>query len=239
MVRFLPQSPEEEPRREEPRPTLSALHGRLSFLDPSLEPGSVRYEAALVLIAADAIGQNVDRLARFTGVARQEVARFARRLVDNGVWQDGNTVSRWRDNPEDVECFRMDVGVADGTLCRRVGAEGELEWAPQGYWRKHFEYTDPRREALPQVVCYHPHVEVANQPLPYYAEDGSEEEGVVQDGTGWSAEVVRGEVEVETKVEGPSWLGTDPDETAAGDEVWLGSVPSVGADLFPDAAWLR
>lgn len=134
--------PETEPKPVPP--TFAAIRERLAALGSEAVPGSQDHEAAIILLAAEAIGQNIDRLARFTGIPREKIARSARRLVDNGVWHEGDTVSPWVDTPSDSASFWSDVAVANGGLCRRMGEDGMPEWAPQGYWRKHYEYVGPR-----------------------------------------------------------------------------------------------
>lgn len=238
MVSFIPFVQPAEPVVPQPRPTIESVRARIAAVDPALRVGTSAYESALVLVAATLIGQNIDRLARLTGVSREQVALRARRLVDNGVWQNGDTVCRWRDNPDDEESFRSDVGVAEGELCRRIDPLGQMEWAPQGYWRKHFEYVPPKEAERPQVVCYHPHVPVPEQVIPLVPD--TEDEDVVEEveaiGSAAPLEVSVGAM-VASDVQ-PAWLGgTVPAEDTAGAS-WRESVVETPAELFPDAQWL-
>jgi hypothetical protein len=219
---------------ERPETTIDMVRTRIAMLDSTLQQGSPDHDAALILVAAALTGQNIDRLARFTGLRREQVARCARRLVDNGVWREGNTVCRWIDTPEDTESFRADVAVAEGRLCRRMGTDGELEWAPQGYWRKHYEYVGPRGEEQSQVVCYHPHVEPIVQDLPYAEDEEDDDEELVPVGPPHPRQqAVPAPPASDEPAAPPVWLGG---ETA--DEPWAQEVDSPEAELFPDAVWL-
>lgn len=212
--------------------TLDSVRSRVAAMDPSLRVGTPAHDAALILMAASCIGQNVDRLARFTGVRREVVARCARRLVDNGVWQEGHTVSRWLDAPDDMDSFRSDVAVAEGTLCRRSGDDGQMEWAPQGYWRKHYEYVGPRGAEQPQTICYHAHVEIGSQDLPYAVDEADEEEPVEVAPT--PRRVPR--MVPEAAAEAPVWMGEEVPAPVL-ESAWPED-PETSTELFPDAVWL-
>lgn len=112
---------------------------RVRSLGVEAPQDSETWRAALVLLGSQELGQNIDRLARRTGASRQEVSKWARRLVDNGVWQDGETVAQWTGDPTASAAFLQDVGVATGRLLRRIGANGRMEWAEAGRWNKNFE----------------------------------------------------------------------------------------------------
>jgi hypothetical protein len=122
--------------------------------DPDRSPMALTFRAALLLLAAREIGQNVDRLASRTGTTRSFVARCARRLLDHGVWADGQTVCEWGDEGPAHPSFWNDVAVAEGKMCRRVDEHGAFEWAPVGDWIKFYEYRDPSQ---PSGAHYVPH----------------------------------------------------------------------------------
>jgi hypothetical protein len=206
---------------------------RLHRLDASLQQGSPTHDAALVLLAGAVIGHNIDRLARFAGLQRELVARSVRRLVDNGVWQDGNAVCRWLDDPAaDPDGFWADVAVAEGKLCRRMDERGEMEWAPQGYWRKHYEYVGPKSDEQPQVVCYHPHVASIAQDLPYLPDQDEDDDSL--DPTAFP---VREGPRDESTPEGTTlWLGGE--DTAVAEEPWSSEAEPPAGDLFPGTVWL-
>ncbi len=104
--------------------------------------GSDTWNAAMLLVAAAEIGQNVDRLARRLAAARPFVSKCARRLVDNGVWSNGETIATWLVDAAAGDAFVRDIGVAEGKLLRRMDESGLLEWAAAGRWNKSFEKED-------------------------------------------------------------------------------------------------
>lgn len=132
-------------------PPLRILREQLHVSHPALPPTSPTAQAGLVVLAATYVGHNIDRIARYTGLDRHLVSRCARRLQDNGVWRDGRTVCDWHSTDH---TFWNDVGVAEGKLCRRIGATGAMEWASAGFWSKHCDY----RETAPPgelAIRYH------------------------------------------------------------------------------------
>lgn len=154
------------PRQERPRkPDTAALHAKVRRLSPSLDPETVTFRAAVLLLTAVVVGQNVDKLARLTGYTRELVARCARRLVDNGVWKNGNTVRTWDDPETGPLAFWGDVGVAEGKLCRRMDETGALRWAPAGEWRKSYDFV-PRQREEGTSAAYHQAVVPEEGPPP-------------------------------------------------------------------------
>jgi hypothetical protein len=125
-------------------PLLSAasLRDRIQELRPTLPQSAPAFKAAVLLLAAQQIGQNIDRLARFTGYPREFIARCARRLCDNGVWQDSRTVTTWSVDNLEENAFWADAGVAEGSMCRRVDRNGSIEWARAGVWIKSYDYVE-------------------------------------------------------------------------------------------------
>ncbi len=121
----------------------AALRNEPAALDPTLEPNSPTFRCAVLLLAAERIGQNIDRLARFSGYPREFVAKCARRLCDNGVWRNGQTVYNWDEAclADDAirRAFWADVAVAEGRMCRRENGHGGIEWAQAGCWIKSYE----------------------------------------------------------------------------------------------------
>ncbi|HET8654083.1 MAG TPA: hypothetical protein VFL93_01020 [Longimicrobiaceae bacterium] len=134
-------------------PSVHELRARISRSDPTLDPGQPAFRAAVVLLAARHVGQNVDRLARYTRVARGELARFARRLCDNGVWRGSRTHCLWHPDEELGAFFWADVEIALGRMCRRV-SEGFTEWAPAGHWNKSYDFVSPAAASSPSVLYY-------------------------------------------------------------------------------------
>jgi hypothetical protein len=150
-----------------------APHLAKALGDPDRSPMALTFRAALLLLAAREIGQNVDRLASRTGTTRSFVARCARRLLDHGVWADGETVCEWGDEGPAHPSFWNDVAVAEGKMCRRVDESGEFDWAPVGDWIKFYEYRDPSK---PSGAHYVPHPRsVPAVPVEWERADGEEE----------------------------------------------------------------
>lgn len=124
------------------RPSAASLRQKVHRLNPALAPTSTTFQAAVLLLAAEQIGHNIERLARFTSYSREFVAKCARRLYDNGVWKDGSTVSDWNgDNPHE-DAFWADVSVAEGRASRRILEGGSIEWALAGVWTKSYDYIE-------------------------------------------------------------------------------------------------
>jgi hypothetical protein len=125
-----------------PLPSAASLRGQVEQLRPELPQSAPSFQAAVLLLAAQQIGQNIDRLARFTGYPREFIARCARRLCDNGVWQDSRTIATWGIDTFDNNAFWADVAVAEGNTCRRIDENGNVEWARAGVWTKSYEYVE-------------------------------------------------------------------------------------------------
>lgn len=150
-----------------------APHLAKALGDPDRSPMALTFRAALLLLAAREIGQNVDRLAARTGTTRSFVARCARRLLDHGVWADGETVCEWGDEGPAHPSFWNDVAVAEGKMCRRVDESGAFEWDPVGDWIKFYEYRDPSK---PSGAHYVPHPRgVPAAPVEWDRADAEEE----------------------------------------------------------------
>jgi hypothetical protein len=123
------------------RVSLDSIHAQLRMHAPDLDRASPTFRAAVLLLAAARAGQNIDRLARLTGLPRGFVAQCARRLVDNGVWRNDQTICQWDGEGAAHPAFWSDVAVAEGRVCRRINARGEMEWAAAGVWTKSYEYV--------------------------------------------------------------------------------------------------
>lgn len=122
-------------------PTREYWVGRIRALGIDAPPESETFRAALMLVAGLDVGPNPERISRRTGVPRPFASKCARRLIDNGVWSNGQTMGDWVASPEAVDAFARDVAVAEGRLLRRTDPAGRLEWAPPGRWTKSFDGT--------------------------------------------------------------------------------------------------
>lgn len=143
---FAPYAPNPEGPAPRRRPTVAELEARIRHYNSDLDPADPRFRAAVILLAGIEYGHNIDQLARKTGYDRAFVARVARRLIDNGVWKAGVTVVDWSAADEASGTFWNDVAVAEGKMCRRIGPDGRIEWAPAGFWNKNFQFVDPGAE---------------------------------------------------------------------------------------------
>jgi hypothetical protein len=134
---------------------LASVRHRVAQLGLEPGPDASACRAAVLLLVAHQVGQSVHRLATLTGEPSEFVARCARRLVDNGVWQEGGTVALWTGVEFDTTSFWADVAVAEGKLCRRIDDSGEFHWAQPGQWWKEFDYFS-RPEGRSLVTRYRP-----------------------------------------------------------------------------------
>jgi hypothetical protein len=214
--------------RPSPAVQARALAERVRRLNPDLDPRAGTARAALLLLAGLYHEHNVVKLARFTGLEVDFVARCARRLVDNGVWRGGETICAWNEIPVGEPAFWADVAVAEGKLCRRMDDEGRAQWAPGGHWWKSFDLVVAA--PLDQSVLYH-----SPPPSVFEADAQTEEAG--------SQATVESAVGVETSDRTPD---DSPDLSDDKDASPSDSVPQeessrTGADssdLFPGAVWL-
>jgi len=125
------------------RVEVSVFEARIRHYNSDLQSDDPAFRAAVILLAGLEFGHNIDLLARRTGYDRGLVARIARRLIDNGVWKSGVTIADWSSADEASGTFWNDVAVAEGKMCRRLGPDGRIEWAPAGFWNKNFGFVDP------------------------------------------------------------------------------------------------
>lgn len=125
-----------------PRASIAELEARIRRYNSDIDASSSTFRAAVLLLAGIEYGLNIDALSHRTSYPRAFVAQCARRLIDNGVWRDGRIVSDWSPADEASGAFWNDVAVAEGKLCRRETADGEIEWAPPGYWNKTYDFID-------------------------------------------------------------------------------------------------
>lgn len=203
-----------------------------------IDPQSDSFKAAVLLLAAVDYGQNIDILARRTGVERSFVAKCARRLIDNGVWVSGQMVTEWSPEDEASGSFWNDVAVAEGKLCRRTDPRGQIEWAPAGYWKKSYEFVDTANaQSLSTVyrdpaVAGAPDVEAEEGAAEVVAEAGAEV-GIDAEGTGAPSTVDR----VPAPESQAPPLPTNAPTFPANSELDAEGGPS--KELFPDAVWLR
>ncbi|CAN5852608.1 hypothetical protein BH23GEM5_BH23GEM5_20890 [soil metagenome] len=210
------------------RRSVAVLRRRVHELDPTLPASSRSFHAAVLLLAAEQGGQNIEWLARFTGYPREFVAKCARRLYDNGVWRSGATVSRWTGNHLDSNAFWADVGVAEGKTCRRIGESGDIEWARAGLWTKSYDFIEQATLYEPGVRYLPSHLQSEPvEELAAYAEAASPP----KDGT-------EGEIAVAPGFEPDTESHPDAGKWSASQDVTHTQPATPLPELFADAVWL-
>lgn len=229
MIQLLRVLPELVPSCRTPSLALESLHRRACGLKPGLPESSAEFDGAIVLLAGLELGQNTHRLALFTRLDARFVARCARHLIDNGVWQQGGTLCGWSDVKDGVDAFWADVQVALGHACRRLDDVGALCWAPAGQWWKPFEdrevgldgshvdYRIPELTPLEEAEAVALEPSASENAAPAVLRPGIEFEGI-------SPRAVRRFAE---------WSEEEPIGMAA--RKWRDEVAS---NAFPDAVWL-
>lgn len=120
---------------------LASAHERIQELDPSLSPDTPRYMAGVLLLALQNMPPRVDLLAMRLRLPREFVAKCMRRLIDNGVVQNGSLVGGWSGDLWNEDAFWADANVALGRWWRRQDGSGRLEWIEAGGWHKPYEYV--------------------------------------------------------------------------------------------------
>lgn len=86
-------------------------------LDPKLSEKDGAFAAAMVLIAASQVGTKADRIAKRTGLKRELVRAYNRRLREQGIFtKDGKIACDWFDKESGGIAFWMDVAVAEGLM---------------------------------------------------------------------------------------------------------------------------
>lgn len=108
--------------------TLEEIKGHVTDLDPNIE--GEQLDAAVVLLSVIAVGPNADRIAKFTGLNRDNHVRpLCRRLRENGVWVDRRGVRMdWFDEKHGGIAFTMDMLVALGHMERFENEDKELRY---------------------------------------------------------------------------------------------------------------
>lgn len=241
--------------RPSTRSTIQVLEARIRRYNSDIDPSSTTFHTAVLLLAATEYGQNIDILSRRTGYDRSFVARCARRLIDNGVWDAGRTVGDWSPEDEASGAFWNDVAVGEGKLCRRLNADGQIEWAPAGYWKKSYEFIEPAGER-PVSTTYRDPAAARSQGEAPAA--GALDESVVASEAPEGEDSAARPAAVQPVATGPAVeppesvgaggedAGADAPATAASEEVPSpdASAPddpddSPPSELFPGAVWLR
>jgi len=94
--------------------TIDTIRREIIRLDPKLSPDDDSYKAAVILLASGVVvGPNIKRLAKFTRYPRLKVAKFSKRLREQGVWRGAKVHGDWFGENGGIS-FWLDVGVATG-----------------------------------------------------------------------------------------------------------------------------
>lgn len=99
-----------------PLETLEGIQTLVRELDQALGDEDDYFKSAVLLLAALSVGQDVERLADFTGFPLEFIEPRAWRLKKNGIWKDGQTRANWFDEDGGGVAFWMDVALAEGLL---------------------------------------------------------------------------------------------------------------------------
>jgi len=102
--------------------TIQFIYNEIARLDPNLTIGSDVFKAAVVMLSALSIGQDIGKLSKFTGLPRAVIAPFAANLRKNKIWKDGETQADWFKRGEGVIAFFLDLNVATGHMGRSKAA---------------------------------------------------------------------------------------------------------------------
>jgi hypothetical protein len=220
-----------------PRQALDDARATIAAVRPDLKPEMGTHHAALVLLVGGSVHFNVDRIARIAGLDRTFVAKAVRRLFDNGVWVNGETVGEWNER-ELGPSFWRDVSVAEGHLYRRFSEDGELEWGFPGSWWKAYDFGDTSQGANPAVrysyAVEEDEREVSRPLATDAADDAADEEepelaivGIWEDESPWSLSRSRS-----------YGLGNTTANARAEARSPIGAGVAGAPELFPDAVWL-
>jgi hypothetical protein len=228
-------APRPYPVRE--RTPVHVLQARIRRWQPDLAVDTDTYRAAVLLLAGLEYGQNLDLLARRTSFTRAFVAKAARRLIDNGVWQGGRTVVEWDLGEQASSAFWNDVGVAEGKLCRRMNEDGTIEWAPPGFWNKSYQYDDDDADARLDTV-YHDAGRRTAETIPLADERvGSNQPGAAAgEAVPATAPVSSTTPPASTQPPAPATRPAPPQDSA---EPTSDAQPPSLMEIFSDAVWIR
>jgi hypothetical protein len=88
-------------------------------MDPKLSETDSAFAAAMVLIAATQVGTKADSIAKRTGLKREVVRAYNRRLREQGIFTKGGKIAcDWFDKETGGVSFWCDVSVAEGLMSR-------------------------------------------------------------------------------------------------------------------------
>jgi len=98
--------------------TLGDVKAEVRRMDPVLDEDDEGFKAATVLLASVIVGQNQQKLVKFTGYRNTLIAKFAANLRRSGVWQKGKMADSGWFEKDGGTAFWLDVCIARGLLKR-------------------------------------------------------------------------------------------------------------------------
>lgn len=85
-------------------------------LDGDLTPE--QRDVSIVLLASAAVGPNINKLAKFTGIPRERIRPWARNWRASGVWSNDKVCADWQNGELGAIGFIMDTMVGLGLMKR-------------------------------------------------------------------------------------------------------------------------
>jgi hypothetical protein len=99
-------------------PTRKQIRKWVLELDLNLDEDCPEFDAGCVVMASAFHGPNADRCAKLLQLPRAQVREWGKRLVANGVWENGRVCADWDDEKTGGIAFWLDVTVALGWVER-------------------------------------------------------------------------------------------------------------------------
>ena len=96
--------------------TLRQVKNAIRRLDDAITPDDEAYNVAMVMLSALAVGANIRRIARFTGLTYRYVTEIGRRLRANGVWCRSMTCCDWFEEENGTIAFWLDANIGLGYI---------------------------------------------------------------------------------------------------------------------------
>lgn len=98
--------------------TLTGVKKEVSKLDKNMNPRSLEYKAAVIMLSALEVGADEKKVASFTKYPAATVKAVSKNLRKNKIWVKNKTHADWFDEKHGGIAFFADVAVAVGYLKR-------------------------------------------------------------------------------------------------------------------------
>jgi hypothetical protein len=92
---------------------LADIKRKVRRLEPGLTETHERFKTYLVMLASTVVGPNIKRIATYTGLTRDDVAKRSRNLRTNQVWQGASVPTDWTNPRLASKAIREDVVAAE------------------------------------------------------------------------------------------------------------------------------